>query len=101
MGEENGITIGFKEIYNEQVKMAQAFLRLEMRLDNMDVSLKLAPEANERSKQNEHKIEVVSKTLNDHITKTEEQEKQRKNDKKWAIGCVLTIALFIAGLYFK
>lgn len=77
-----------------------------MRFDNMEKSLKLAPQADERSKRNEKDIVELQSQFEHHLERLEEQDKQRKQDRKWAIGTmltifgmILTIAIFIANLY--
>lgn len=101
MDEEQGVKIGFKEIYLEVQGMSKALTSLENRLDSMNHSISLAPQADERSKANAQAIKSLQEKLDEYIERSERLERQRKTDKQWGIGIILAFIAGIGKLYFK
>ncbi|WLR52478.1 hypothetical protein LC040_06130 [Bacillus tianshenii] len=92
MDHQNGVTIGFREIYDEMRGMTQTLNRLDQRISKLEEKTSIAKEADERSRE-------ALEMANEACAKAEEAaqivadtEKERKQNRKWIIGLTVTAA---------
>lgn len=113
MGEENGVTIGYKEIYKELRGVSESLTKLDSRMERIEEKFGTVKDADERSREalNEAKgaqedIDELKDEFNSYVKeerKRREQERKRQMEKeqnekrnKWAvIGVAVTVVIFL------
>lgn len=86
MDEENGVTVGFKEIYDEMKGVSESLIKLDHRIQSIEEKIETVNEANERSRQAEHLAEKNQKEIEelkkDFYKYVQAERQSRDNNRK-------------------
>ncbi|WLR50017.1 hypothetical protein LC040_12060 [Bacillus tianshenii] len=90
--EQNGVTIGFREIFDEVKGMGQVLQRLEQRMTHMEEKTDVAVTADQRSQEALAQAKEATELAKRAMEVVQETEEDRKNNRKWIIGLTVTVA---------
>ncbi|WP_091275672.1 hypothetical protein [Alteribacillus persepolensis] len=100
--EEEGVTVGYKEIYDELRSVSQSLVRLDGRMERIEEKFETVKEANERSRKAYNLADGATKDIDElerrFISYTERQEERADREKKHKLtmaGILVTVILFV------
>lgn len=100
--DEKGVTVGYKEIYDELRSVSKSLLKLDNRMENIEKNFTELKEADKRSREADQKAESAHKKAdrieNELVAFKKYQAQKEQTDKKYRmaiIGTLLPVILFL------
>lgn len=105
---KNGVTVGFREIYDQMLGVSRSLERLDYRMKNIEDKFETVNRVDERSRdalmiaKESKKMSVNNIDDIDNLKKDlEKKDRDRKNDIRWFIGTAIAFIGLLVPIFIK